>query len=180
MRNRTGLPIALCLAAAIAGSVLAACNELRPSRPVQSETQSSVYVAPPLAPTITPTVEIKQTGPTQIPGCTNYLTFLSDQTIPDGTHFDAASKMEKQWQVKNSGTCSWTEGYTLQLVGGEAMGASEIQDLVPARGGVEAVIQIDFTAPREPGEYNSSWQAFDPDGKPFGDKIFIQVIVNGP
>ena len=180
MGSKTGLQKFPFLAVVLLAVALAACSKLRPSRPLQSETQASVFVAPSLAPTITPTVKVEHSGPTQIPGCTNYLTYLSDLSVPDGTHFAGGTKMEKQWQVKNSGTCNWTDGYTIQLVGGEAMGARETQDLVPARGGAEAVVQIDFVAPRTPGEYNSSWQAFDPDGKPFGDKVFIQIIVNEP
>jgi len=88
--------------------------------------------------------------PTQMADCTNVLTYLNDLTVPDGTHFNPGTKIEKKWQVKNSGTCNWMDGYTIQLVGGDALGASESQALIPARNGTEAVIQIDFTAPQQP------------------------------
>lgn len=180
MRNKTGFPISLFLIAAVLATVSTGCSELRPSRPIQAETQSSVFVAPPLAPIPTVLIKVENTLPTQIADCKNELTYISDLTIPDGTHFDAGAKMEKQWQVKNSGTCNWMEGYSIHLVGGDAMGAAETQGLVPARSGSEAVLQVDFTAPQTPGEYNSSWQAFDPQGQAFGDKVFIQIIVNTP
>ena len=58
----------------------------------------------------------------------------------------------KQWQVKNNGTCNWDETYSIKLTAGDRLGASSPQQLVPARGGSEAVIQIQFTAPAEAGQ----------------------------
>ncbi len=176
--SATRFRIALILV--VVALALSGCNTLRPSRPVQTGTQSSAFIAPTLAPTLTPSPTVDRTTPTQIPDCSNVLSYLEDLSIPDGTHFEAGSKIEKQWQVKNSGTCNWTEAYTLQLVDGEAMGAQESQDLVQAKAGAEAVVEINFIAPTTPGEHKSSWQAFDPDGKPFGDKVFIQIVVNEP
>jgi hypothetical protein len=115
-----------------------------------------------------------------MPGCTNNLTFLSDLSVPDGTRFDPGTKIEKKWQVKNSGTCNWMKGYSLRLVGGDALGAEESQALVPARNGSEVEIQINFTAPAAAGDYDSSWQAFDPEGNAFGDKVFMKITVITP
>jgi hypothetical protein len=36
-----------------------------------------------------------------------------------------------------------------------------------------------LTAPAEQGAYRSAWQAFDPQGQPFGDPIFVDILVNG-
>jgi hypothetical protein len=173
-RNLT-LSVSLVLALMLTG-----CTSLRPSRPVAKETQLPVYVAPLRRDTATPVPTVGPSMPTQSADCTNVLSYLSDLTVPDGTHFNPGTSIEKKWQVQNSGTCNWIDGYTLKFVGGNALSAAETQKLVTTPNGSEAVIEITFTAPQEPGEYESSWQAFDPHGNAFGDKIFLKIIVNSP
>lgn len=117
-------------------------------------------------------------APSQPENCINGLSFIfPDLTFPDGTQVAPNASLDKQWQVKNSGTCNWEETYTLQLTAGVEMGAVSPQGLVPARSGAEVVIRIQFTAPTEPGRYRSAWQAYDPAGQPFGDPIYIEIVV---
>ena len=111
------------------------------------------------------------------PACSNALTFLEDVTILDYASIPAGSPIDKQWRVRNSGTCNWDEGYTLRLVGGSALGASTEQALIPVPAGAEAVLQVLFTAPDLPGEYISLWQAVDPAGSPFGDTFQMTILV---
>jgi methionine-rich copper-binding protein CopC len=54
---------------------------------------------------------------------------------------------------------------------------SEEQPLYPARAGTQATLRIVFTAPTEPGTYQSTWQAVDPDGNLFGDTVFMEIVV---
>ena len=115
---------------------------------------------------------------TPTPPCENGLTFLEDITIPDGTVVAPGERLDKQWRVRNSGTCNWDGRYRLRLVDGVPMGAEEEVPLYPARAGAEAVIRIVFTAPEEPGTYISTWQAVDPQGNFFGDPVFIQIRVS--
>ncbi len=116
-----------------------------------------------------------QASPT--PSCTNDLRFLDDLTVPDGSVFAPGEPIDKRWQVRNSGTCNWDVRYRLRHLQGDTLGAAGDQALYPARAGAEAVIRILFTAPETPGEYFSAWQAVDPQGEPFGDPIFIQIVV---
>lgn len=116
--------------------------------------------------------------PTPTPSCVNNLTFIADLTYPDGVKVAPGSVLDKQWKVKNSGTCNWDGRYRLRRIGGNLASAdSDEQALYPARSGTEAVIHIHFIAPKKPGAYLSTWQAFDPSGKPFGDPIYIQIWV---
>lgn len=127
-------------------------------------------VAPTLTPTLTPT-----------PGeCVNSLRYLSDLTIPDNSFVAYGAIMDKQWLVENNGTCNWESGYWLRRVGGASLDAREEIALYPARANTQATIQIIFTAPFTDGVYESAWQAFDPNGNPFGDVIYIRVIVAAP
>jgi hypothetical protein len=110
--------------------------------------------------------------------CANNLFYLDDLTIPDGSVFPPGAAIDKQWLVENNGDCSWDSRYRLELVSGVAMGVPEEQALYPARAGSQAVIRINFIAPNEPGNYRSEWQAYDPQGVPFGDPIFIEIVVS--
>jgi hypothetical protein len=163
--------------------LLGGCDNIGFARPVPPENQSSIFKAPTFVPTF---VKTDATGPIltettpQSTDCENQLQWLYDLSIPDGTQVAPGFQLDKQWQVKNNGSCNWGEGYSLRLTAGPEMGATSPQSLIPARSGSEAVIRIQFTAPGEPGRYRSAWQAFSPDGKAFGDDIYIEIVVTTP
>jgi hypothetical protein len=150
--------------------------------------ESKVYLPPtsfprtPLVLIPSPTTVPTDVGPlrSSTPACSNGLRFLDDVTIPDGSQVAPGSTIDKQWKVENVGACNWDENYRLRLVGGSELGASTEQALYPARSGTQAIFRAILTAPSEPGVYRSAWQAYDPQGQPFGDTIFIQVIVVTP
>ena len=123
-----------------------------------------------LEPTVTPKPELD---------CFDNLLFIDDLTIPDGLFVQPGQVVDKQWLVKNNGTCDWGANYRLWLVGGEALGAASEQALYPAKAGSEATLRILFTAPLEPGYYVSSWQAYSPDNIPFGDALYLKITVGG-
>jgi hypothetical protein len=132
---------------------------------------------------LTPTTTLEETSPaitsllTATLPCTNILSYIEDETIPDGTEVTPNSPLDKRWKVKNSGSCNWDDSYRLNLIGGDTLGTSTEQALFPARAGSEIIIQLEFTAPAEPGTYSSSWQAYGPDGNPFGDMVYIEIVV---
>lgn len=133
--------------------------------PTQAATVQSVEI--PL-PTILPTIDQSN--------CVNNLTFIEDITIPDNSFTSFGTLIDKQWLIENSGTCNWNAAYRLRHTGGAVLGAPEEIALYPARSGAQIRIQIIFTAPFEEGVYESAWQAFDPNGFPFGDPIYMRII----
>jgi len=150
-----------------------------------AEDAAGVYLPPTQAGSQTGGDEILPTqvisiGPQPTPEvvCANNLYYLDDLTVPDGSIFPPGAAIDKQWLVENNGDCSWDSRYRLELVAGVAMGVPEEQALYPARAGSQAVIRIIFTAPAELGSYRSEWQAYDPQGVPFGDPIFIEIVVS--
>jgi hypothetical protein len=156
---------------------LVACGE--PPTPYRPPTIAA-YATPPILPSETPTstpLPIQAPPPVAAPACTNNLTYLEDLSIPDGTVVSPGDALDKRWLVQNSGTCNWDDRYRLKFVSGSELGAPVEQTLYPARSGTEATIRILFTAPTEPGTYQSAWQAYDPQGQPFGDPVFIQIII---
>jgi hypothetical protein len=162
--------------------LLPACTPTPPSTPfippkASTPTQLLVQGATPVIPTSTPQPELVA-SPTATPPCTDGLAFVEDVTIPDGTTVSPGASIDKRWLVQNNGTCNWDARYRLKFVGGLEMGAATEQALYPARGGAQATIRITFTAPSEPGEYSTAWQAIDPNGEPFGDAIFMKIRVS--
>jgi hypothetical protein len=140
-------------------------------------TQLLMLGATPIILTSTPVPE-PIASPTATPPCTDGLAFVEDITIPDGTVVSPGASVDKRWLVQNNGTCNWDAEYRLKFVGGLEMGAATEQALYPARGGAQATLRITFSAPTEPGEYTTSWQAIDPNGEPFGDPIFMTIQVS--
>jgi len=135
-------------------------------------TQLAVIIESSPLPTIIPT-----TNPEE---CENNLSFISDLTIADGTSVTYGSSVDKQWTVENSGTCHWNSDYRLRHIGGALLEAPEEIALYPARAGTQVTIQILFTTPFTDGAYESAWQAFDPDGLPFGDPIYMRINAVAP
>jgi hypothetical protein len=156
---------------------VAGCGE-QPT-PYRPPTIAAQVTRPVLA-TATPSATIQPIeNPNLIstPTCTNNLTFLDDLSLPDGTIVKPGAPLDKRWSVENSGTCNWDENYRLKFMSGAELGAPLDQGLFPARSGSKATLRILFTAPSEPGTYQSAWQAYDPQGKSFGDLVYIQVVV---
>jgi next to BRCA1 gene 1 protein len=165
---------------------LAACTSGPRQSPNSLAETPGVFIAPPeVTPTSTPkpqqtqltapTSEIAAPSPT--PNCINDLKFFQDLSIADGTIIQPGAKVDKRWMVENTGSCDWDQNYSLRLVQGDALNLATTQALVPAKSNTNAIIQLIFTAPDLPGEYISVWQAFDPAGVPFGEQIYLQIVV---
>ncbi len=112
--------------------------------------------------------------------CVNDALFLEDLTLPDQTVVDPGSDLDKRWSVQNSGSCDWGSGYHLLRVSSDAFQATDEIALYPASAGSQAVWQVQLTAPFEPGEHVSIWQARAPDGALFGEQVYLWVIVATP
>jgi hypothetical protein len=132
-------------------------------------------VAAPGVPQETATPTDLPASPT--PPCSDDLRFLDDISISDGTLVEPGASLDKRWLVQNPSSCNWDSAYSLRLITGSPLGAVSPQPLYPAVAGSEAEIRILYAAPVESGVYRSAWQAHNPQGVPFGDPIFIEIIV---
>src|SRR5262245_14395652 len=54
----------------------------------------------------------------------DWVTFVKDITIPDGTKFLAGETFTKTWRLQNRGTCTWTSDYMLVFTSGDSMGST--------------------------------------------------------
>jgi MYXO-CTERM domain-containing protein len=100
--------------------------------------------------------------------------FVADVTIPDGTEVVAGTTFTKIWRLRNSGTSTWGDGYTLEHVDGPVFGASAVA-LAATAPGAEIEIAVTMTASGE-GTQRSSWQVAH-DGTPFGQIVWTEVVV---
>jgi len=145
--------------------------------PTEAASPAPVITRAPTATSTRSAQEMASPQPSATPDCASGLTFLADLTIPDGTSPKPGERLDKRWRVLNAGACNWDERFTLRLIAGPDLGASDPIPLFPARSGSEAVVRVIFTAPNDPGSYRSAWQAHDPLGQPFGDPIYIDIVV---
>lgn len=143
-------------------------------------------------PTVTPTVEAistsaptsttvgSQPNPGVVPTASCYgLTFVSDVTIPDNTTMTPGKKFTKTWRVRNSGSCTWAEGWTFKLTGGEAMGGSSVALDKAVETGKETDLSVELVAPSEAGTYRGNWRMTTGSGAFFGDELFVLIVVGG-
>jgi hypothetical protein len=148
--------------------------------PTQTEVPSATLeTAATQADSGTPDISLATGTPSPTPAgpCTNNAHFVADVTVPDGTEFTPGQPIDKQWRVRNTGSCDWDADYRLVLVSGNALGAASEVALYPAKAGNEAILQLSMIAPPDPGSYTGRWQARSPAAKLFGDRIFVTINV---
>ncbi len=124
--------------------------------------------APGPTPTPVPTLPGSPTlTPTPL-SCADKAQFVTDVTVPDGTTFAPNQTFTKTWRLKNVGTCTWNNGYSLTFISGTNMGAGDTpltQSVVP-NATVDA--SINMTAPGTAGSYRGYWELKNSSGYVFG------------
>jgi len=112
-------------------------------------------------PTLTPT-------PTRITSC-DRAAFVADVSVPDGTSFSPGVQFTKVWRLRNVGTCTWTNSYTLVFSGGEQMsGPVSVNLPASVAPGQTVDISINLIAPTLPGSYRGEWILRNASGTSFG------------
>ncbi len=111
------------------------------------------------------------------PACTPNAAFLADVTMLPGTEFAPGARMEKVWQVRNSGTCAWGVDYELVRVAGHSLGGADQVPVPPTAAGEAANLEITLTAPEEPGTYGNSWRLRSPRHDFFGPLLVLTVEI---
>ncbi|MCE9645826.1 MAG: hypothetical protein K8S20_07490 [Chloroflexi bacterium] len=111
----------------------------------------------------------------------DWVAFIKDVSIPDGTILLPGESFTKTWRLKNRGTCTWTPDYMLVYNTGAQMGAMTAARL-PAyvAPGQTVDISITLTAPTSAGPYTGYWMLRNSSGALFGsgDKANIPFYVD--
>jgi len=104
--------------------------------------------------------------------------FVADVTYPDGTVVEDNADLAKVWSIKNTGTCTWDDGFSLQPITGDAKGTwviDETKEFVDPGEIVE--IRIDVRTPSKGGEWGGCWRMQGDSGQFFGTPLCILVTV---
>ena len=131
-------------------------------------------------PTLTSTPEptattLVEASPTDV-ACDNAI-YVADTSVPDNTEMSPGQNFEKTWSIKNTGTCTWGEGYSIVFGYGEEMGgqAQALPSVVLPEESVEIVVI--FSAPLLTGEHKSFWRMANPAGYNFGEYLSVNIVV---
>jgi len=132
----------------------------------------------------TPVVGFTQLAPPAAPAATTSLgdscnnnVYEADVTVPDGTIMKPGVDFVKQWAIRNTGSCTWDEGYALVFIGGDqAMDPANFEfknssDFVAAGEGIN--IGVPLTAPLAEGKYQGTWRMKSDSGAFFGTPLTI-------
>jgi hypothetical protein len=114
-------------------------------------------------------------------GC-NDAAFVGE-TLPDKSVVTGGKTFTKAWQLQNTGTCSWDEGYTFAFqpdLSSSAIAGYDIviknSDEVTKPGHSQSFI-VKLTAPSTAGEYKGYWKLKTDSGTAFGPLVFFDIIV---
>jgi hypothetical protein len=110
-----------------------------------------------------------QAAPANATAPCNRADFVADVTVKDGTVFSPEASFVKTWRLRNSGSCTWTQGYELVFVGGEKLSSTTVIKLNKSvKPGATIDLSVQMKAPKKVGHYFSYWMLRSTDGKRFG------------
>ncbi|MBL8063347.1 MAG: hypothetical protein JNK32_10030 [Anaerolineales bacterium] len=111
----------------------------------------------------------------------DWMAFIKDVTIPDGTTLRPGETFTKTWRIKNRGTCTWTPDYTLVFNSGDQLGSTtSIRLPAYVAPGQTIDVSIAFTAPTVEGSFRGYWMLRNTSGALFGsgDKANAPIYVD--
>ena len=107
--------------------------------------------------------------------------FEGDITIPDGTLLKPGVNFQKVWAIRNTGTCTWDDGYKLVFYAGDKaidpydFAFKKVSDFVSPGEGIN--IAINLTAPLAEGDYQGHWKMQNDQGQWFGTFLSVYIEV---
>jgi hypothetical protein len=124
--------------------------------------------ATPVPATVTPVRPTNTAVPTAV-SYYDWVAFVKDVTIPDGTELSAGEVFTKTWRLQNRGTSTWTPDYMLVYTSGDQMGSTTAVRLPGnVAPGQTVDVSVTLTAPNVNGYQRSYWMLRNPSGALFG------------
>ena len=112
----------------------------------------------------------------------NNSAFEGDVTIPDGSVIEAGTNFEKIWSIRNTGSCTWDEGFSLVYIAGSKpdldpynFDFKKSSDFVAS--GQSINIALKLTAPCDIGKYEGHWRMRNDKGYYFGTLLSVYIEV---
>ncbi len=117
----------------------------------------------------------------------DWVTFVADITVPDGTKINAGASFTKTWRLRNSGTCTWTTSYALVFADGDSMNGPVAVPLGSSVAPGQTIdISVNLTAPSTAGTRRGYWKLRNTAGATFGigsdanSPFWVEVEVVAP
>jgi hypothetical protein len=134
-------------------------------------------------PSTAPTAGAYSTLPTSN-GCNNGW-FVSESGPADGSSLLAGKELVKTFEILNTGTCAWDDGYSFSFrpeysssPEGASIGYYGKDEFILAvnqiKPGETGVFKINFTVPRKIGAYVWAWKLKDDSGALFGSLVYMK------
>jgi hypothetical protein len=110
---------------------------------------------------------------------------ISGQSPADSAVFAPGTRFDMNWTIKNTGTETWTEQYSIEFFIGDRIGGGRYtitkynfkKAVAP---GESITLIVDMQAPAVAGEYFSWWKLKNEIGANFGDVDVTIVVPGGP
>jgi len=152
------------------GAAVSPANPTQGSTPSATENPAPAQTTPTLipntggnTPTASPTTAIA--APTNTPAgqsaCTDSASLVADVTIPDNTSVAGGTVFLKTWRLRNTGTCTWHENYTLNYAVGDQMNSPISTPFVKTAPGATLDLSVSLTSPTAAGSYTGNYEILD-------------------
>lgn len=113
--------------------------------------------------------------------------FISESGPLDGATLLAGKELIKTFELLNTGTCAWDEGYSFSFrpeystsPEGAVIGYFGKDEFILSTSAIKpgqtGVFKINFTVPKKLGEYVWAWKLKDDAGGLFGSLVFMKFI----
>ncbi len=122
------------------------------------------------------------------PTCLDSMIFVRDITLDDERlmvfpEVEPGEAFQKGWQVQNTGTCTWTQDYTVKFVRGNdpaaQMGGQPTAISAAVAPGETYDLAVELVAPQGAGKFVGYWQMHNAEGTPFGQTLWAAIQVPG-
>ncbi len=161
------------ISTSVAGTVIA---QITQSAPTITDTPTITNTPENTATSSQPTPTVTKAQPTPA-GCAN-ATFIKDVTIPDETQLAIGQEFTKTWEVKNTGTCEWTTGFSLAFSypAGNSMGGKTVAMPKVVAVGETIDLSVTMKVPNKASKITGVWTLLDDKGQPFGPLLTVVII----
>lgn len=156
----------------------AAFTPTPPPPPTETNTPEPTATA-----TEPPVAQVTNAQGTTIALCDKYAWDIAtvDVNVPDNTVMSPGQEFVKTWKIKNTGACTWGEGYKLIYSYGDKMSGAAQALTAAIAPGQEVEVSVSFKAPDLPGSYQSFWTLQNPKGVAFqgneGKVLYVLIVV---
>jgi uncharacterized protein YkwD len=99
--------------------------------------------------------------------CLDSASFVADVTVADNTNFSQGTPFLKTWRIRNTGTCSWDENYSMVFVNGDQMNSPASIPFKVTDPGAMLDVSVDLVAPSVDGAYTGNYELHNAAGQLF-------------